>query len=275
MQLINSYLSFLLKVRRLSLNTLEAYRRDLKLFEAYCNARKQNIKDCVRADIEGFLKTLAGESPRTANRRLAAVKSFYAYLAESGVIPYPPTQGCRAAKIPMTLPRVLDEGQIESVLEGKFKKPWHRLCIGLLYTLGLRISELVNLKIDDFDFTLGTVRVTGKGNKTRLIPLLPNIARQVKAHIGTRTQGVLLLNPKTLKPFSVRGLGKVVFRYLKTNPHTLRHSFATHLLQHDADLRSIQMMLGHASLSTTQVYTHLKLKDLKKTILLHPQAKEA
>ncbi len=261
-----------------------------------------------RLDLEGFRKFL-GEAPvekvdyfsirkylallkeqrlgnRTVARRLSALRSFFKFLVREGFLKANPIAGVSSPKLDKHLPAFLTEDEVSSVLDASGGKDEgglrDRAILELFYSSGLRISELVGLNTDDIDFFGGIIKVRGKGKKERLVPVGDIALAAIRNYHERRkrqTQAVFT-NLKRGSRITVRGVRNIVRKYLRAagirshaSPHTLRHSFATHLLDRGADLRTVQELLGHANLATTQIYTHLTTEKLKKVYdKAHPRA---
>lgn len=292
--LIDQFIHFLAVEKGLSQNTLESYQRDMVGFTAYLQEQGvTQIQDSTRAQIIGYLMTLQkkGRATATLSRNMASIRAFYQFLVRDKLIDKDPSIHLETPKIEKRLPKVLSIEEVERLLESP---PVHhpaglrdKAMLELLYATGIRVSELVHLNIGDVNLEMGFVKCMGKGSKERIIPLgsvAVEIARQY-INIGRPrllkegSETALFLNHLG-KQITRQGFWKIIKRYAqKANirteitPHTLRHSFATHLLENGADLRSVQEMLGHADISTTQIYTHVtrtRIKDIyAKT---HPRA---
>lgn len=263
-----------LHAQQASPRTLEAYRYDLELFCKFLGSYEDKPMDAARDEIRAFI---AWESkrhhPNTVRRRLATIKSFYRYLMTEGLISQNPTRSIKAPKYQPPLPRFLTEREVEQIFNNHFRYPRDRIILELLYCEGLRISELARLNLEDIDFERKTIRVNGKGNKQRIAFLGDRLAALLKAYVAQAASGPLVRSSRTGKRLSIRYLRMIVQRYAKTNPHVFRHSFATHMLDHGANLRAVQELLGHASLSTTQIYTHLTTRRIKESYRkAHPRA---
>jgi integrase/recombinase XerD len=266
----------------LARNTLESYRRDLAQFADWVEKRGQDLLGIARGDLEQYLAHKSPASkPRSVSRLIASLRRFYRHQLREGAIKQDPTLQLDSPKLPRSLPKSLTEEDVEALLN----QPDDRQMLGLrdramletLYATGLRVSELVNLKVSEVSLTEEVVRVTGKGDKTRLVPLgdeaLDWITRYLKE---ARPQ---ILNGQLAESLFVTQRGEAMTRQMfwylikrharlagitkHISPHVLRHAFATHLLNHGADLRVVQMLLGHADISTTQIYTHVARERLK------------
>ncbi len=292
--LIDQFIHFLAVEKGLSQNTLESYQRDMVGFTAYLQERGvTQIQDSTRAQIIGYLMTLQkkGRATATLSRNMASIRAFYQFLVRDKLIDKDPSIHLETPKIEKRLPKVLSIEEVERLLESP---PVHhpaglrdKAMLELLYATGIRVSELVHLNIGDVNLEMGFVKCMGKGSKERIIPLGSVAVEIVRQYINIGRPRLLKEGSETAlflnhlgKKITRQGFWKIIKRYAqKANirteitPHTLRHSFATHLLENGADLRSVQEMLGHADISTTQIYTHVtrtRIKDIyAKT---HPRA---
>lgn len=273
----------------LSKNTLEAYKRDLLLFADWLQTEQsKTLYAATATDLNGYFAFRhASSKASSSNRRLAVLKRFYHYALRSNRISVDPCLRMKSAKQPERFPKTLSEQHVESLLAAPdVEKPLglrDRTMLELMYASGLRVSELVLLKSVEVGMNEGVLRVTGKGNKTRMIPFGEEarswIERYLKEARGT------ILNGKTDDALFVTALGGPMTRQMfwtlikkyalradinaPLSPHTMRHAFATHLLNHGADLRVVQLLLGHADISTTQIYTHVARERLKKIHAQH------
>ncbi|MHB1084399.1 MAG: site-specific tyrosine recombinase XerD [Thiobacillus sp.] len=269
--------------------TLAAYRRDLKAFGGWLeNDRKQNLNAALAGDVAAYMAwRFAGHAqPRSAARYTSALKRFYRYLLRENLIAADPTLNLDSPKLPRSLPKTLTEADVERLLDSTDTNTplglRDRAMLETLYATGLRVSELVGLKLTAVNLNDGVLRVTGKGNKDRLVPLGEESVQWIKQYLNdSRPQ---LLNKQLSDAVFVTargdGMTRQAFWYLikrraaaagitrSLSPHTLRHAFATHLLNHGADLRVVQMLLGHSDISTTQIYTHVARERMKQ---LHAQ----
>lgn len=282
------FLVYLRDERRASEHTLRAYRKDLYLFLDFLTEYqgKKDLLDVDRSDVRAFvaMQTRLGYSKRTIRRRLSSAKSLFKFLCREERMARNPARLVKGPKLSRRLPEVFTQSQIEEVLDGHFNLLRDRAIVELLYDEGLRISELAGLDIPSIDFAKGEIKVFGKGSKERIVPLSSKAAEVVKAYIAERgaSSGPLFVNERKGERMGVRDLRRIVNYYLSQlpdapaiKPHALRHSFATHLLERGADLRAVQELLGHASLSTTQIYTHVGVKRLKEIYKkAHPRAED-
>ncbi|MEZ5498136.1 MAG: tyrosine recombinase XerC [Steroidobacteraceae bacterium] len=289
---IDRFLASLRTERRYSRRTLEAYARDIDALRGYCERRDlKRWRDLDSQHIRIFAAAShsAGLAPRSIQRRLSAVRSFMRYLLREHHIPNNPAVGISAPKDRKRLPATLDVDQMARLLGGEASSPLAQRDLAmmeLLYSSGLRLAELVSLDCNDVDLKDGTVRVTGKGNKTRIVPV-GRAAREAVTR-WLRVRGTLtaadvqaLFLSRRGKRISARSVQLRVAEWsrqrgvaVKVHPHLFRHSFATHVLESSQDLRGVQEMLGHASISTTQVYTHLDFQHLARIYdKSHPRAR--
>ena len=290
---INSYQQYLRIEKSLSIHTIDAYKRDIKKLGQYftTNENPKNPKDVQYEDFMGFLAQLHQEkiSARSQSRIISSIKSFYKFLFLEKEITTNPSDLIESPKIGKKLPEFLTIDEIDLLIQSidRSKKEGERnlAMLEVLYGCGLRVSELIDLKISEIYWKEGFIRIIGKGNKERLVPLGKIASKHLKIYIqevrvhqknikeefidhvfinknGTKLSRVMIFKIiKSLKQKS--GINKNI------SPHTLRHSFATHLVEGGADLRAVQEMLGHLSITTTEIYTHLDRNFLKQTILDH------
>jgi integrase/recombinase XerD len=284
--LVDRFLDHLRVERDLSPNTVDAYRRDLDRYEAYLSEHtSRQVPDAGRKAIEAFAAhlTAEGQSGRSTARRISAVRTFYRFLVTEGVLEEDPAVELDRPRLWKRLPVVLDLFEIEELMaqpeEGEDLGLRDRAMLETCYGAGLRVSELLGLAVRDVDTAGGVLRVTGKGRRQRLVPIGGVALDYVDRYLSRVRPGlakkkgereVLFLSVRG-GPLSRMGFWKIVQKYVtaagisrQVTPHTLRHSFATHLLEGGADLRSVQEMLGHADISTTQIYTHVDRRYLKE-----------
>ncbi|HUA75338.1 MAG TPA: site-specific tyrosine recombinase XerD [Solirubrobacteraceae bacterium] len=293
--LLLDFLAYLELERGLSRNTLEAYRSDLLQFGAFLERRGVRVTAASHKDLAGFISELSsGEAPAAAatlGRKVACLRSFYKHLRREGLIEHDPTADLHGPRKTQRLPRVLTREEVARLLrEPKGTDPLaqrDRALLELMYACGLRVSEVTGLELGDVDLEEGMLAARGKGSKERLVPIGREAIAALKAYagrgrpalLGVRTESKLFLNRRG-GGLTRQGLYKIVQGHARgagledrMSPHTLRHSFATHLLAGGCDLRSLQEMLGHADLATTQVYTHLSADRLKDAYFsAHPRA---
>jgi len=287
--LITRFLDAVWMERGLSSNTLAAYRADLVALARWLSARRVTLPKTGRADLMEFIaaRVHGGARPRSTARQLSSFRRFFRYLIRENLIAEDPTAQIAMPKIGRSLPRSLSESEVEALLGAPaVADPLghrDRTMLEVLYATGLRVSELVHLKLGQVNMNQGVIRVLGKGNRERLIPLGEEAVRWLKTFIeGGRAE--ILLDRTTDFLFPTRrgdrmtrqAFWHIIKRYARKadvdrdlSPHTLRHAFATHLLNHGADLRVVQMLLGHSDLSTTQIYTHVARERLKELHTTH------
>jgi len=291
---VDQFINYLAVDRGLAKNTLESYGRDLRQFQAYLqNGKFEDIKDSSRMTIVDYLNTLKsqGKAVSTISRNIAALKSFYQYLVKENYLEHDPAEKLETPKLEKKLPKILSIAEVEELL----KQPNVRLSVGLrdkgmlelLYATGIRVSEIIALNISDVNLDMGYVKCYGKGSKERIVPLGSIAVKSVHEYINkgrskivrTYEEPALFLNHHGNR-LTRQGFWKIIKKYAsqanivkEITPHTLRHSFATHLLENGADLRSVQEMLGHADISTTQIYTQVTKNPLKEVYdKTHPRA---
>ena len=275
---ISQYLEYLAIERGLSDNTLLAYRSDLyALSEFLTNNEINDIKSITRIHLNLYIKHLYDEkyTPRSISREIATIKGFFNWLNINEITKHNPSLSIEQPKLPKRLPKVLSMKEIETILTKNMSK-MEKTIIELLYAGGLRVSELTNLQIQNIDTKLKFLKCSGKGSKERIVPIGAKACTAVTQYTKERNYLIQKYNLKT-KYFFIKDNGKkltrqdvyVFIRNLGKNinkdisPHTIRHSFATHLLENGADLRIVQELLGHSDVSTTQLYTHISKKRLK------------
>jgi integrase/recombinase XerD len=298
--LVLDFLSYLELERGLSRNTLGAYRTDLFQYGEYLAAHDRDALAARPADIADFLAELAtgeGERPpcsaSTIHRKAACLRSFYKHLRRDELIVEDPTAALSAPRRSKKLPHVLNYSEVQKLLAApKGSEPTtlrDRAILEVMYACGLRASETIGLDVADVDLREGLLRARGKGSKERLVPLGRQAILAINGYlrggrgqlVGERHESKLFVNFRG-GPLTRQGLYKIVQRHARDagldgqmSPHTLRHSFATHLLMNGCDLRAVQEMLGHADISTTQMYTHLSGERLKEVYFsAHPRANE-
>lgn len=283
--LVERYLSGLRIEAGLASNTLEAYRRDLRKLEAYLAAI--NIQDpaaVTRQTMSGFLAHIkrSNLSPASTARCMAALRGFYRFLGKERLLRENPMLNLGAPRPWARLPKILTQSEMTRLLEpphgSRPEDVRDAAMVELLYATGLRVSELVNLELSRLNLAVGYVLVTGKGSKQRVVPLGEMARRKVGTYLETARAALMNRRPsphvfvtRRGRKLTRQGFWKVLRARARAagiwkpiSPHMLRHSFATHLLDHGADLRSVQAMLGHASISTTQIYTHVERERLKR-----------
>lgn len=295
-QMVESYLLHLKVERGLAQNTLDSYRRDLTKFVGFL--KRQGVFGFDQVDRRGIMSFMEdlhtnGRAAATISRNLAAIRSFYGFLSQENLVSKNPSTELDSPKIPKRLPNILTEGQIDRLLEQPKATDASgmrdKAMLELLYATGIRVSELVDLDISDVNLDMGFLRCLGKGSKERIVPMGKTAINCIAAYLKYG-RGKLLRNPEETSVFlnihgrrlTRQGFWKILKKYVKQagidgdiTPHTLRHSFATHLLENGADLRAVQEMLGHSDISTTQIYTQVtasRLRDVYQQF--HPRAKK-
>jgi len=287
---LRDYLSYLQVEKGLAKNSLESYARDLEKLRAWTEKNNLELLNLTKNDLREWLIDLAGEnlSENSKRRMISALRVFYKFLQFDGHIKKNPAENLIAPKKGLYLPKFLNENDIENLLKvpdvsGEIGLR-DRAILELMYACGLRVSEAVDLKISDVDIDAGILTCKGKGSKTRRIPVGKSAIEWLKSYVVLRRKKENI----EINNLFVTSLGKpinrqIIFNFIKeyaekigledVSPHTLRHSFATHLIQHSADIRSVQQLLGHADISTTQIYTHITDAHLRKTYeKFHPRA---
>lgn len=288
LDLFETFISYLEFEKEFSKNTILSYKNDLEDFKEYLNLIKKDISEIDKKDAFNYLIFLSKKrlKPSSLRRKISAIRSFYKFLIREELIQIDPTQDLVFPKNEKKLPQVLNVEEIEKLINAidnnTLKGKRDRAIIELLYSSGLRVSEIINLKISDLDFENNYLKCFGKGSKERIVPfgelaktyIIDYLAERRKLKIESE---FLFINKKGEKLLRQQ-INNLLIRYSKkaklkkrVHPHMLRHSFATHLLERGADLRSVQELLGHVDISTTQIYTHLT-KDYLREIYLntHP-----
>jgi integrase/recombinase XerD len=285
------FLRYLRVERGLSPNTLDAYERDLKKLVKFAEARDRELVTVERADVLAFIKELreGGLEPQSLARTLVTVRNLYKFLILDGHIHHDPTVNVETPRAWQTLPKFLTKEEVERLLEepdvATDEGLRDRAMTELLYASGLRVSEMVSLKLADVDLDAGLVTCLGKGSKERRVPVGRSAIEWVRRYLPARRR---MLGDRDEQSIFVTSRGTSVTRQMywrrlveygerarlgRITPHMLRHTFATHLLEHGADLRSVQMMLGHGDISTTQIYTHVTNERLREAFeKFHPRA---
>lgn len=290
---ITDFLSYLKKVKKLSGHTIISYQNDLDQFSLFLS-EECGIKDITKANHQhsrGFIAKLIDEknSPRTANRKLSCLKAFYKYCLQQDLIKVNTISKVQGPRTPKKLPVFVEEDNMEKLLkdlkfDDSYKGMQSKLVLDLLYQTGIRRSELTGLKTDDVDIFNSEIKVLGKRNKERIIPVNIELKRNLETFVNVKrdmglTSEFMFVTEKN-KPLSASQVYTLVKKYLslvttlhKRSPHVLRHTFATHLLNNGANINAVKELLGHANLSATQIYTHNTIEKLKKTYLqAHPRS---
>jgi integrase/recombinase XerD len=270
--------------RGLSPNTLSAYRADLVGLDRWLREHASQVQTATRSDLQAFLawRVELGARPRSTARQLSSFRRFYRFLLRENALQEDPTSQIAMPKIGRALPKSLTEEEVDALLDAPLTADplgyRDRTMLEVLYATGLRVSELVNLKMSQVNLNQGVLRIVGKGDRERLIPLgdeavkwLTDFSQGARAEILLERQTDYFFPTRRGERMTRQAFWHIIKRYSHKgginkplSPHTLRHAFATHLLNHGADLRVVQMLLGHSDLSTTQIYTHVARERLKE-----------
>lgn len=292
-EFIDTFLNYLSVERGLSVNTLNSYRRDLNFYMDFLTDKHIDaLSKTTKNEVVNFMlyQKDKGLSANSISRRLTAIRVFYRFLVRERVLKTEPTSQIDSPKLWKRIPEILSLNEIEALLSQPNIRDTRgirdRAILEVLYATGMRVSEAVNLKVDNVNKDIGFVRCIGKGNKERIIPLgkkaIDSIDRYLdksRARLLNKKESQFLFLNRFGKKLSRQSIWKLIRRYAQDakikkpiKPHILRHTFATHLLERGADLRSVQEMLGHSNISTTQIYTHIN-KERLKTIhkMFHPR----
>lgn len=288
-ELIDRLVEYLLVERGLSHHTVDAYARDVRLFSKHLSNTGKGLVKATAAQVVEFIRAERGRGigARTVARRISALKTLYKLLMRDGLAKANPLERLDSPKLWQTLPRTLTAEQAKALVE--VPEPdtpqgvRDRAILETLYGMGLRVSEVCGLKLSSLDFTVGFVRTLGKGSKERLVPMGGSAREAIEAYLETGRPALAKGRPGEFLFLNRFGKGlsrQSVWKLVKssctraglpesTSPHTLRHCFASHMLDAGADLRSLQMMLGHSDLSTTQIYTHVSRSKLREVVRNH------
>ena len=290
-EILSMYLNYESMEKGLSQNTLESYRRDIVIYLDFLGRNKKTILKATRKDIEKFLseRKEQGSKSRTVARNKVSIVNLYKFLVMENYISKNPTDNLEVIRLKRVLPESLTTEEVDDLLsvhnEKTDKGLRDKAIFELMYSSGLRVSEICSLKIEDIFFDEKYLKICGKGKRERIVPINDKALDILKRYIQT-SRVVMVKGKKTSELFlnfrgdkiSRVGIWKIVKEAMKKSgieknvyPHTLRHSFATHLIQHGADLRSVQRMLGHSDITTTEIYTHVDSAHLKKQIAKHPK----
>ena len=281
--MIEEFLRYIESEKRYSKLTKTAYGDDLRQFLSYYGADEDSFEPekVTHIDIRGWIMSLtdAGDKATTVNRKLSSLKSFYRYLSRRGIVAKDPTAKIGSLRKPSRLPSFVEKSRMGHIVEmleesDDFAAEKRALIVLLLYGCGLRLAELISIRIDDISLEELSIRVTGKGDKQRVVPLVPRLAERVKRYIALRSKvckpgnNLLILSDKG-EPVSRSEVYRTVRDILtamgvegKRSPHVLRHTFATHLMSEGAGIETVKELLGHANLATTQIYTHSTVDEL-------------
>lgn len=292
--IISKYHTYLRLEKSLSANSIDAYLTDLDKLVRFMQSENLTLSEVTYNDLQQFVTQLrdVGIHPRSQARIISGIKSFYRFLLLDGYITTDPTELLESPRIGLRLPEVLTVNEIDSIMstidlslpEGQR----NRAMLEVLYSCGLRVSELTTLRYSDVYFDEGFIKVEGKGSKQRLVPISETAVREIRNYLYDRNKVPVKKGCEDILFLSRRGTGLsriMVFHIIKqqvelagirknVSPHTFRHSFATHLLEGGANLRAIQLMLGHEKITTTEIYTHIDREFLRDEILAHhPRSK--
>lgn len=285
--LIDTFLDAMWMERGLARNTLSAYRADLHKFSRWLVKKDRRLLECRREDVLDFLATLATSPPRSAARRLSTLRRFFQHQLRQGTLEQDPCERVDSPRLGRPLPSSVTERQVELLLDAPDRDcvlgHRDRCMLETLYATGLRVSELVGLTLDQVNLRQGVVRVMGKGSKERLVPLGEEAISWLETYLAGPRLALLksrrcdaLFVTNRASAMTRQAFWYLIKRYAviagidtRLSPHTLRHAFATHLLNHGADLRVVQMLLGHSDISTTQIYTHVARTRLKQLHARH------
>ncbi len=288
--LTREFLSYLQVERGLAKNSVASYKRDLAKLKSFADEEGVDLEDISRTNLRAFIADLSksGLSPSSINRIISAVRGFYKFLLLDGHIKKHPAEDLDTPTKGFYLPKFMTEDEVDALLNqpdvSQEMGLRDRAILELMYAAGLRVSEAANLRIDDIDVDSGILTCKGKGGKERKVPLGKSAVEWLKSHLAKRKKKEYLEMRNLFITSAGRPINRqIIFKLIKeyaekagledVSPHTLRHSFATHLLQRGADSRSVQAMLGHADISTTQIYTHITDQHLKKTYeKFHPRS---
>jgi len=292
---IDSFLHYLDLNKGYSANTVKSYQVDLTQFQEYLseNYPETDIQESTAPQVRSWIVNIMeyGVKPRSIRRKISSLQSFYNYLLNKGSIDLNPIEKLTVPKYTAKLPQYINTEDLKTLFDkidftDDFEGTRDRLILEMFYSTGIRLSELVSVKHSDVDVGYGTIKVTGKGSKQRIIPLIPALINTLKVYLEKKHQyfpygrnDYLIVTNKGKEPYA-KFIYRVVYKYLslattldKKSPHVLRHTFATHMLNNGAELNSIKEFLGHANLSATQVYTHNTVEKLKKIYKrAHPKA---
>src|SRR6185436_18159074 len=295
---INGFRSFLQLERSLSGNSLEAYEHDVAKLYQYTEAKQlsRTPEKISTADLKGFIEWVneLGMSARSQARMISGIKAFYKYLLLENVVSTDPTELIEAPKLGRKLPDFLSVEEVNRIIDSidrsKPEGERNKAILETLYSSGLRISELVNLRLSSTFLDLGLLKIIGKGNKERLVPIGSSAIKQINTYLNSYrnhlqiksgSEDIVFLNRRGAKLtrvmifYVIKDQLKICGIKKRVSPHTFRHSFATHLIEGGADLRAVQEMLGHESITTTEIYTHLDRDYLRSAILqFHPRAQQ-
>ena len=277
LEAVSQYLEFIEIEKGLSENTIKAYRQDLSAFVDYY--ADKSLSDISKHDLNSYIVFLRENNlnPRSVVRKIASLRGYFKWLSANEFIKRNPAETIEQPKLPKRLPKVMTVTEIKEILNADLNTE-EKLIVEFLYGCGLRVSELVNLKITDIDTKSRYIKCFGKGSKERIVPFGKKAKEALQNYLKTRENNILKNNLKTSDKLFIKSTGRFMTRqdvynfihkqgkkiHKRISPHTLRHTFATHLLENGADLRVVQELLGHSDVSTTQLYTHITKKRLKE-----------
>lgn len=296
--MIEQFLTYLRVEKAYSELTVRAYGDDIRQFAAYYGTKESHFRpeEVTSTDIRSWIMSMseAKMSPNSVNRKISSLRSFYRYLLRTGVVPTLPFDKIRSQKKPQRLPVFVEESRMQKILDtiirpsDDFKTERDALIVLLFYATGIRIAELIGIRDRDYSAEAGELRVTGKGDKQRIVPVLPGVGRKIARYLSLRNAEIICKNEEKFLFLTDKGerisrtaVYQVVTETLgffgvqgKRSPHVLRHTFATHLLNRGADIKSIQELLGHSDLRTTEIYTHNTIERVKEVYQqAHPRAR--
>jgi len=285
--IVSDFLIYLTVEKGLSQNTIDAYRQDITRFEEHLESVQKDIFSATKEDVVAFMESMRrhGYQPSSMGRMLSSIRGLYRYLNYEGLAERDPTENVSSPRRWHTVPKALSIEEVISLLETERKNRFamrDAAMLELMYSAGLRVSELISLKMEDINFEAGYIRVLGKGSKERLVPINERVSERIKLYIS-EARPALTKNRRHTPYLFLSNRGKPMTRQrfwqtlkevsrvtgIRVTPHMIRHSFATHLLEGGADLRAVQKMLGHADISTTQIYTRVTVERLREVHRKH------
>lgn len=288
---MQKYLNYLQFERKLAKNTVLSYENDLKIYNKFLMTNRLKETAISQTEILMYLKSIYEKNPRTRAHALTVLKSYYAFLFEEEIVSKNPCEEIESPTCPKKIPDYLTIKEVDALLDINLKTPYdyrNKAMLETLYATGMRVSELISLRIQDIDLQEDFVHVFGKGDKDRFIPINESAHNSLKTYINehrptllkTKNSEYLFINNR-MQRISRQGFFKILKALCAQKgiqkdvyPHMLRHSFATHLLNHGADLRIVQELLGHADISTTQIYTHISDEKKRDDYNYHPRNKK-
>ncbi len=277
---IETFLEALFAEKGASLNTLSAYKTDLVAFFSFLNG--QDVFRVSRDILEAYMGSLSDLSAKTVQRRLSSLSHFYAFYVREGKLSFNPVKTVDRPKLPKSLPKLMTEADASLLIKTAAQNPQHLAMVELLYATGIRVSELISLRKSDIDWQNECILVKGKGNKQRWVPFTPCAKEALISICTLNSSSWIFKSPHKDKPLTRQRVFQVMKDLANScgidasniSPHIMRHSFATHLLENGANLMSVQHLLGHSDISTTEIYTHVSSKTLKKSVFQnHPLTK--